>query len=370
MSAKPDGARHCLVFRDKLLLPSEGFIPTHYRGFDRLQPVYVANRFGWCADELVGPKLATGRGPIGRFLFKQTGHVDLGPMRAFDPVALHAHFGRGGALALPLARQLGLPLYVTYHGGDATKNTHQRQRLIPTIYQRRLAALQDYARAFLCVSDFVARRLADQGFPRDKLVTHYIGIDCSRLEAPQARTGPYLFAGRLTGKKGVDVLLAAMRRLQAAGHVVPRLDIAGAGPDEALLRAAADGLDTVRFLGWQTPDALAKLMARATAVVVPSREAADGDCEGLPTVVLEAIRAGAPVIATRHAGIPEVITHEVSGLLAPENDADALAALLQQAIDNAAHLPSFVSAAQRRLTTDFDAQTQSRRLQQILLGHS
>jgi len=366
MSAKPDGARHCLVFRDKLLLPSEGFIPTHYRGFDRLQPVYVANRFGWRADELDGPKLATGRGPIGRFLFKQTGHADLGPMRAFDAVALHAHFGRGGALA----RQLGLPLYVTYHGGDATKNTHQRQRLIPTIYQRRLAALQDYARAFLCVSDFVARRLADQGFPRDKLVTHYIGIDCSRLEAPQARTGPYLFAGRLTGKKGVDVLLAAMRRLQAAGHVVPRLDIAGAGPDEALLRAAADGLDTVRFLGWQTPDALAKLMARATAVVVPSREAADGDCEGLPTVVLEAIRAGAPVIATRHAGIPEIITHEVSGLLAPENDADALAALLQQAIDNAAHLPSFVSAAQRRLTTDFDAQTQSRHLQQILLGHS
>ncbi|MEK9759943.1 MAG: glycosyltransferase, partial [Candidatus Puniceispirillum sp.] len=75
-------------------------------------------------------------------------------------------------------------------------------------------------------------------------------------------------------------------------------------------------------------------------------------------------------IATRHAGIPEIITHEVSGLLAPENDADALAALLRQAIDNAAHLPSFVSAAQRRLTTDFDAQTQSRRLQQILLGHS
>ena len=369
MPTKPDRLRNCLVFRDKLLLPSEGFIPTHYREFDQLQPVYVANQFGWSAGELDGPRLATSHSPIGRLLFKQTGFVDLSPMRAFDPVAVHAHFGRGGALALPLARQLGLPLYVTYHGGDATKNTHERPRLVPTIYQRRVAALQHYARAFLCVSDFVARRLANQGFPRDKLLTHYIGIDCSRLEAPQLRNGPLLFAGRLTGKKGVDVLLVAMRRLQADGHVMPRLDIAGAGPDEAKLRAAADGLDNVRFLGWKTPDALAKLMARATAVVVPSREAADGDCEGLPTVVLEAIRAGAPIIATRHAGIPEIITHEVSGLLAPENDADALAVILRQAIDHAARLPSFVNAAQRRLTADFDAQKQSRRLQQILLGH-
>ena len=122
MSAKPDRLRHCLVFRDKLLLPSEGFIPTHYRGFDQLQPVYVANHFGWSADELDGPRLATGHSAIGRLLFKQTGFVDLSPMRTFNPVAVHAHFGRGGALALPLARKLGLSLYVTYHGGDDQKN--------------------------------------------------------------------------------------------------------------------------------------------------------------------------------------------------------------------------------------------------------
>jgi colanic acid/amylovoran biosynthesis glycosyltransferase len=359
-------SRNCLVFRDKLLLPSEGFIKTHYQAFDSLQPVFVANQFGWRADELDGPKVSTSIGPLGRFLFKQTGRMDLSSLAAFAPVAIHAHFGRGGALALPIARSLGLPLYVTYHGGDATKKTHRRKRVLPTIYQRRLNELKAYASGFLCVSEFVAKQLRDQGFPEEKLITHYIGINCNDLSVPRQREGRFLFAGRLTGKKGVDILLAAIRHLQDSGVRVPQLDIAGSGPDEAKLRAAANGLDTVRFLGWQTPDQMAKLMARAAAVVVPSRQADDGDCEGLPTVVLEAIRAGAPVLATRHAGIPEIIDDGVSGLLAPENDVPALAEMLQRAVAQKAGLPALTAAAQNRLKNNFNAAQQSRILQNIL----
>ena len=103
---------------------------------------------------------------------------------------LHAHFGRGGALALPIAQRLDIPLYVTYHGGDATKFTHERKRLLPTIYQRRLSAMQDYANGFLCVSDFVARRLEAQGFPKHKLITHYIGIDLADMQAPTSKRWP------------------------------------------------------------------------------------------------------------------------------------------------------------------------------------
>ena len=79
------------------------------------------------------------------------------------------------------AEQLGLPLFVTFHGGDATKETHIRRRLFPTIYQRRRKALLARAKAFLCVSDFVARRLQAQGFPEDKLRTHYIGLDLASM---------------------------------------------------------------------------------------------------------------------------------------------------------------------------------------------
>ena len=361
----------CLVFRDKLLLPSEGFIPTHYVGFEQIQPVYVANQLGWRAAEIMAPQIATGAGLVARNLFKQFGVTSqAAAMAAHKPVAIHAHFGRGGALALPLARQLGLPLYVTFHGGDATKRTHQRRRLIPSIYQRRLLALQDYASGFLCVSDFVAGRLRDQGFPADKLHTHYIGLDLSTLQEATMRdvNAPYLMVGRLVAKKGFDLVIHALRQLAADG-IAPQVEIAGTGPDEAALRAEAAGLDNVQFLGWQTPDQLAAKMAQCQAVIVPSREAANGDCEGLPTVVLEAIRAGAPVVASAHAGIPEIIADGKTGILVPENDVPSLVTALRRcAAMSADAMGGLVTAAQGELRTRFDGRAQSARLEQILLN--
>ena len=359
-----------LVFRDKLLLPSEGFIKTHYTAFDAANLVYLASQFGWRAAELDGQTMATASGAMQRFLFKQTGHTSrLADLRQLAPKSVHAHFGRGGALALPVARALGVPLHVTFHGGDATKETHQRRRLIPTIYQRRLSQLQAYASGFLCVSQFVADRLAAQGFPKSKLITHYIGIDLAQMTPPSQRNGRLLFVGRLIDKKGVDILLAAIRRLQnERNRNMPGLDIAGSGPLEAALRAQAVDLPFVRFLGWQTPQRLKSIMRKARAVVVPSRVAADGDCEGLPTVVLESIRAGLPVVATNHAGIPEIIRDQKTGFLVPENDPDSLAAALSAVIQPGDHIQQMVVNAQTRLKKDFNAAVQSKKLQRRLLG--
>ena len=360
-----------IVFRDKLLLPSEGFIKTHYTAFDAAKLVYLASHFGWRAAELDGQMMATASDSLRRFWFKQTGRTRILPdLKALAPRSVHAHFGRGGALALPLAEALGVPLFVTYHGGDATKETHQRRRLIPTIYQRRLSHLQSYASGFLCVSQFVADRLTAQGFPKAKLITHYIGIDVSGMQQPEQRQGRLLFIGRLVDKKGVDILLAAMRRLhQSDSKIAPGLDIAGSGPLEAELRAQAADLPCVQFLGWQTPDQLSRILHKAQAVVVPSRIAADGDCEGLPTVVLESIRAGVPVVASDHAGIPEIIRHEETGFLVPENDPDALAAALLAASQTGDQMRQMVARAQQRLQHDFNAATQSQKLQQYLLGN-
>ena len=361
----------CLVFRDKLLLPSEGFIKSHYISFDRLNPVYLANKIGWRADELDGAKHLTARTVFGKALFKQTGFSMMyKSLQAYRPKVLHAHFGRGGALALPIAQRLDIPLYVTYHGGDATKFTHERKRLLPTIYQRRLGAMQDYANGFLCVSDFVARRLAAQGFPKHKLITHYIGIDLAHMQAPTSRDGRLLFIGRLVGKKGVNVLLTAMRMLHQSDKAenIKGLDIAGTGPDLEHLREMANGIPNISFLGWQTPEQLALRMRSCSAVVAPSHQAPDGDCEGLPTVILEAIRAGCPVIATNHAGIPEIITDNASGILAIENDSASLASALTR-FASVSDVSAMVANAQRRLRSEFDASTQSAKLQSMLASH-
>ena len=361
---------NCIVFRDKILLPSEGFIQTHYHEFNKLRPVYLANNLGWHENEIKEKKILTSTTSIGQFWFKQTGKLSLKNINNLNPQVIHAHFGRGGALVLPLAQKLGLPLYVTYHGGDATKYTHQKSRIIPTIYQRRLKNLQSYANGFLCVSKFIAQRLADQGFPRHKLITHYIGINCKNIIKPTIKNGPMLFVGRLTKKKGVDLLLKAVRKLQEKKGPLPSLYIAGSGSQEESLKKLANGLKTIKFIGWQNHIALQKIMKDAQAVVVPSQEADDGDCEGLPTVILEAIRAGTVVIATNHAGIPEIIEDKVSGLLTPEGDINALADSLQYVMLNQNKIVSFVKTAQSRLIKDFNATKQSQRLQEILLGKS
>ena len=358
----------CLVFRDKLLLPSEGFIKSHYISFDQLSPVYLANKIGWRAKELDGAKHRTARTKFGAALFKQTGFSMMyKSLQSYRPKVLHAHFGRGGALALPIAQRLGIPLYVTYHGGDATKFTHERKRLLPTIYQRRLAAVQDYANGFLCVSGFVARRLEAQGFPKNKLITHYIGIDIANMQAPTLRDGRLLFIGRLVAKKGVNVLLTAVRMLHQTDEAknIKGLDIAGTGPELGHLREMANGIPNISFLGWQTPEQLALRMRSCSAVVVPSHQAPNGDCEGLPTVILEAIRAGCPVITTNHAGIPEIITDNDSGILAIENDSNSLASALTR-FGSVSDVPAMVANAQRRLSSEFDASKQSAKLQNML----
>ena len=265
MEMPVDIAADCFVFRDKLLLPSEGFILNHYTAFDTLRPVYLANQFGWRATELSGRQIVTAPSVLARFAFKQFG-TGIDPARFCDvagrsPGVMHAHFGRGGALALPLARALNIPLFVTFHGGDATKQTHQRRRLVPSIYQRRLAQMHDYVGAYLCVSGFVADRLRAQGFPEAKLRNHYIGIPLTKIEAPTARAAdaPLLFVGRFVEKKGIDTVLKAMRLVDASNPAI-RLEIAGSGPLERKLRAQAAGLPAVKFLDGKRRTSLPRVL--------------------------------------------------------------------------------------------------------------
>ena len=141
----------------------------------------------------------------------------------------------------------------------------------------------------------------------------------------------------------------------------------GDGPLRAGLEAAAKDL-LVRFLGWQTPDAVGSAMGRALGLVVPSRTAANGDGEGLPTVVLEAQARGLPVVATNHAGIPEAVTDGVTGLLAEEADVAGLADAIGRLAASPALRASLRDHGLQSVRRDFDATRQSERLEQRLLA--
>ncbi|MBV9586584.1 MAG: glycosyltransferase, partial [Alphaproteobacteria bacterium] len=286
--------RHILVYRDRLVPRSEvHFLRRLYTGFERLSPVWVGRRLDPGLPDLGADPLVLGatgpRGAVERVLFKQFGMLPSAPeLRALRPALVHAHFGRGGALALPIARVLGVPLVVTFHGGDATKDKNYRSGLLPTVFMRRLAALRREAALFICVSDFIREQLLARGFPPEKLRVLHYGVE--RAEEPQpgaALPSRYvLFAGRLVEKKGVTHLIEAMRRLEAAGRDL-QLVVVGEGPAAAELKKQAAPLGNVCFAGWMPNPELRRWMRGALAVCVPSARAEGGDAEGLPNVVLE-----------------------------------------------------------------------------------
>lgn len=134
--------------------------------------------------------------------------------------------------------------------------------------------------------------------------------------APPGPDGELLFVGRLTVDKGVADLIAAM-----AHCPLVRLTIVGEGPERVRLEVAAGDLPNVRFLGRCAPAAMPALLADCAVLILPSLRN-----EGLPNVLLEAMAAGRAVIATRHAGIPDLINDDVNGVLVSPGDVAALAA--------------------------------------------
>ncbi|WP_419757416.1 glycosyltransferase [Acidisoma sp.] len=362
-----------LIYRDVILPASEaGFMRRQYLGFSQLRPLWVGRQITpVAASANLAVHRLGGDGPAGvarRVLFKEIGLVpDLDALRAQNPVVVHAQFGRGGAFALPLARALNIPLVVTFHGGDAHKNKHYRGGFPPALFIRRLPALIKEARLFVCVSESVRTKLMARGFPAEKLIVLPIGTDIPGEVPPGPLQGPLLFAGRLVPKKGVSVLIDALQMLRAEGRE-PEAAIVGDGPLADELHHQAAGLERLRFLGWQSAEALAGLMREAALLVVPSIAAADGDAEGLPSVAMEAMALALPVLASDEAGLAGAVVAGETGVLVPALNAHALATAITGLMDDPLRRLRLGRAAAHLMRRDFDAQVQSRRLEALLLG--
>lgn len=367
------GRSTVLVYRDRIGARSEvHFLRRLYAGFERLSPVWLGCHLDGAAEALAAPTRLLGRsgfpGTIDRALFKQLGLLPPEPdLRALAPRVVHAHFGRGGALALPIARALNVPLVVTYHGGDAAKEKHYRRRLVPTIYQRRLKALQEQAAVIHCVSDHIKEVLLKRGFAAEKLVVIRYGIEPDETQPAESPLPPpyVLFVGRLVDKKGATYLIEAMRILKTQGCSIP-LVLIGDGPLADQLKMQAKRTENVSFLGWRSNDEVRRWMGGATVFCVPSLTAASGDTEGLPNVMLEAMAVGAPVIGSRHAGISEAIEHGRNGLLVEPGNPLELARSIKALIDDPQARRRLGEAGRCTVKENFNAKVQSRLLEDVL----
>lgn len=279
-------------------------------------------------------------------------------LRRHRPDVLHVHWiVPQGLTALVVARSV--PWVVTTHGGDV-------YALNDPISRRLKRAVLRRARAVTTVNVDMRERLIEAGSDPATTYVQVLGADMETIRsAASAETevpGRLLFVGRLVEKKGVAVLLDALRMLPT--DLDWTLEIIGDGPLRSSLEAQAQGLP-VTFSGAASREQLARAYGRSTAVVVPSVPAASGDQDGLPTVVLEAMGAGRPIVASALPGIDEAIEDGVTGLLAAPNDPASLARALTQVLTDA-ELRARLGQAARLRSDDFTLEACAKRFVDIL----
>jgi len=326
-----------LIFKETLLPLSETFIAAQVGQLKHFAPRYVglgrvSPSLPLPNDSILLTETISRISDVRQKLYRRTGIAPAFHRRAASAASaaaqlIHAHFASGGRSALPLARQLGIPLVVTLHGSDVT---------VKVDFRKRYKELWRDASMFICISEFIRNQALKAGFPEEKLLKLFTGVDLDVFRPVDTKRDRNLvvFVGRLVEKKGCGYLLEAMAQVQKE-HRNARFVVIGDGPLRASLEAAARQLNVpAEFLGPQSASVVSEWMSRARIFCAPSVAAANGDSEGLGMVFAEAQAMGTPVVSFRHGGIPEVVLHERTGLLAEERNVTDLATQLLRLLED------------------------------------
>lgn len=289
--------------------------------------------------------------------------------RAHGVTHLHAHFA---SVATTVARLAGLiarlPYSFTAHAKDIFHRDVERDDLV--------GKLTDAHHA-ITVSDYNLHHLQAWCGRESTRRLHrvYNGLELDRFTyEPRSirRGGParLLGVGRLVEKKGFDVLLATMSRLVAEGVDI-ELDIAGDGPlrEELEIDIARRRLHRhVRLLGPRTQTEISELLGSHDVFVAPFVVASDGNVEGLPTVLLEAMARGIPCVASDITAVGEVVRPGETGWLVPSGDPVSLADTLMEVVENPSGHRSVTDKARALIEEHFDASSQALQLRRLLEG--
>jgi glycosyltransferase involved in cell wall biosynthesis len=367
-----DGSLRIAVATPFVDLYSETFVAAHIRGLRRVElllhgstlPLFVHG-----GGSLLRP------GVWGRLcdrleaLMHGGGLNDLLAHRIARTLVDHgiqvvlAEYGTTADRMAPICRSVGIPLVAHFHGFDAFKHAvleehHGYRTLFAT------------AARMVTPSAHMRDHLVSLGAGSDLIDVIPCGVDLQRFAtAVPASVEPHLLAvGRFVPKKCMADVVNAFRIVHAK-YPDARLTFVGDGPDRLAVQGivASSGLqDAVTFAGVCTHDQVAQLMGRSTLLVQASATAPDGDKEATTLVIAEAMASGLPVVATRHAGIPELLEHGVSGWLVAENDVAALASRIIHVLDHPEQAFEMGRAGRSFVQQRFDQKEALVHLQEVL----
>lgn len=266
---------------------------------------------------------------------------------------LHNHFaGPSATVALLAAQMLEIDFSFTLHGpADLAEPKYWR-------LDEKIAA----ARFVSCISHFARSQcmLHTDSVHWHKLHVIHCGVTPALYAAPPASKNDdapqLIFVGRLAAVKGLRVLIEAMAEALPQLPTL-HLTLVGDGPDRSALEAAAAPLGAaVTFTGYLSQQQVAETLAEADMLVLPSF------AEGVPVVLMEAMASGKPVIATRVAGVSELVEHGVNGLLVAPGDAQGLGHAIAQLASDRAQRQRMGEAGQKTVTAEFDIALEAARL--------
>jgi glycosyltransferase involved in cell wall biosynthesis len=286
---------------------------------------------------------------------------------------LHVHYLVDARFFIDLKRRLGLPAIVSVYGYDVS-SFPKRLGGYGARYLRRIWSEMDL---FVAMSKDMKRDLISLGCPEERIVVHFYGTPTARFGFPercyiQPEVVQILSCGTLERKKAQHLVLEALHLACGAEPDLPRfhLTLIGNGPLRAELERQVTGYgwqDRVTFAGHvpHHDPRLVEAYQRADIFALPSQTAPNGDKEGIPTVLAEAMAAGLPCLTTYHAGIPELVIPDQCGLLVREADVAALAEAFSRLLRAPALRERLGRAATKAVRQTGELSTRSANLERI-----
>ena len=285
-----------------------------------------------------------------------------------DAQLLHIYFGHIAVLLRPLMWQWKKPKIVSFHGADVLVDMQKPP------YRKATEEMLTLVERVFVRSESLKRAVIQLGCAPEKIEIQRAGIPISDFpfrgrNAPDRGEWRLLQAGRLIEKKGIKTTLRAftkfLREFPAA-----RLTVAGDGPQLDELQSLARELQidaAVGFPGIVSQKQLCELFYASHIFLHPSETGHDGNQEGVPNSMLEAMATGLPVFATRHGGIPEAVKDNISGILVEERDYESLADALIDCAKDSVRLMAMGRAASESVVGNFSQTQQTRRLEELYL---
>ena len=270
---------------------------------------------------------------------------------------LHAHHAQLGILLLPFKKQTNLPLVTSIRGRDATLADQHFS------YLENMKKLFQQSELFFPVCHYLAGKIIHLGCSPEKIRVLYGGVDLNQFkyQTPHISDSENILSiGRLVEKKGHHVLMKAFHKIKPK-FPNATLTIIGSGVLENHLSSLANQLnlgDSFRLLKHIPKDQVHRHMKNSDLFCAASMEATNGDVEGIPNTIKEAMATGLPIISTFHAGIPELVTNHVDGILVEENNVNALADALEYMLTYKEKWHPLSIAARQKVEQNFDLKKQ------------